>query len=69
MSAIYLQAYYGQRVTMPPYYNSAVASGHAPHPYMWGPPQVVVSQCNHLCVDKDSLFFACFVCILDDKAE
>ncbi|XP_052735084.1 common plant regulatory factor 1 isoform X3 [Vigna angularis] len=35
-----MQAYYGQRVTMPPYYNSAVASGHAPHPYMWGPPQV-----------------------------
>ncbi|XP_014491553.2 transcriptional activator TAF-1-like isoform X2 [Vigna radiata var. radiata] len=34
-----MQAYYGQRVTMPPYYNSAVASGHAPHPYMWGPPQ------------------------------
>ncbi|XP_028218713.1 common plant regulatory factor 1-like isoform X3 [Glycine soja] len=35
-----MQAYYGPRVTMPPYYNSAVASGHAPHPYMWGPPQV-----------------------------
>ncbi|RDY03328.1 Common plant regulatory factor 1, partial [Mucuna pruriens] len=34
-----MQAYYGQRVTMPPYYNSAVASGHPPHPYMWGPPQ------------------------------
>ncbi|KAE8726821.1 G-box-binding factor 3 [Hibiscus syriacus] len=34
-----MQAYYGPRVTMPPYYNSAVASGHAPHPYMWGPPQ------------------------------
>ncbi|XVF73081.1 hypothetical protein PTKIN_Ptkin12aG0172500 [Pterospermum kingtungense] len=24
---------------MPPYYNSAVTSGHAPPPYMWGPPQ------------------------------
>ncbi|XVF22440.1 hypothetical protein REPUB_Repub12eG0172300 [Reevesia pubescens] len=32
-------AYYGHRVTMPPYYNSAVASGHAPPHYMWGPPQ------------------------------
>lgn len=37
---LYLQAYYGQRVNVPPYFNSAVASGHAPHPYMWGPPQV-----------------------------
>ncbi|KAL1367022.1 hypothetical protein HN51_021074 [Arachis hypogaea] len=34
-----MQAYYGPRVNMPPYYNSAVANGHAPHPYMWGPPQ------------------------------
>ncbi|XP_022770529.1 common plant regulatory factor 1 isoform X2 [Durio zibethinus] len=34
-----MQAYYSPRVTMPPYYNSAVASGHAPPPYMWGPPQ------------------------------
>ncbi|KAJ4823117.1 hypothetical protein Tsubulata_046604 [Turnera subulata] len=34
-----MQAYYGPRVALPPYYNSAVASGHAPHPYMWGPPQ------------------------------
>ncbi|KAG5009112.1 hypothetical protein AAZX31_07G058500 [Glycine max] len=31
--------YYGPRVNIPPYFNSAVASGHAPHPYMWGPPQ------------------------------
>ncbi|KAK7292761.1 hypothetical protein RJT34_15614 [Clitoria ternatea] len=32
--------YYGPRVNMQPYFNSAVASGHAPpHPYMWGPPQ------------------------------
>ncbi|KAJ6940463.1 G-box-binding factor 3-like isoform X1 [Populus alba x Populus x berolinensis] len=34
-----MQAYYGPRVALPPYYNSAVASGHAPHPYMWGLPQ------------------------------
>ncbi|KAK8650580.1 hypothetical protein V6N13_140212 [Hibiscus sabdariffa] len=35
-----MQAYYGPRVTMPLYYNSIVASGHAPPPpYMWGPPQ------------------------------
>ncbi|PON49578.1 Basic-leucine zipper transcription factor [Parasponia andersonii] len=34
-----MQAYYGPRVTLPPYYSSAVAAGHAPHPYMWGPPQ------------------------------
>ncbi|XP_012083268.1 common plant regulatory factor 1 isoform X2 [Jatropha curcas] len=34
-----MQAYYGPRVALPPYYNSAMASGHAPHPYMWGPPQ------------------------------
>ncbi|XP_065860260.1 common plant regulatory factor 1-like isoform X2 [Euphorbia lathyris] len=35
-----MQAYYGPRVPMPPqYYNSAMAAGHAPHPYMWGPPQ------------------------------
>ncbi|KAK4266941.1 hypothetical protein QN277_023798 [Acacia crassicarpa] len=33
-----MQAYYGPRVTMPPYYNSAMAPAHAPHPYMW-PPQ------------------------------
>ncbi|KAK3024245.1 hypothetical protein RJ639_043621 [Escallonia herrerae] len=34
-----MQVYYGQRVAIPPYFNSAVTSGHAPHPYMWGPPQ------------------------------
>ncbi|XP_020228185.1 common plant regulatory factor 1 [Cajanus cajan] len=34
--------YYGPRVNMPPYFNSAVASGHAPHPYMWGPPQAMM---------------------------
>ena len=35
-----IQAYYGPRVAIPPYYNSTMASGHAPHPYMWGTPQV-----------------------------
>ncbi|CAK9165818.1 unnamed protein product [Ilex paraguariensis] len=34
-----MQAYYGPRVAVPPYFNSAIASGHTPHPYMWGPPQ------------------------------
>ncbi|KAL6986721.1 Common plant regulatory factor [Sarracenia purpurea var. burkii] len=34
-----MQAYYGPRVSVPPYFNSAVAPGHPPHPYMWGPPQ------------------------------
>ncbi|KAL4650436.1 hypothetical protein ACB092_01G088100 [Castanea dentata] len=34
-----MQAYYGPRVTIPPYYNSTMASGHPPHPYMWGPTQ------------------------------
>lgn len=42
-SPSHVQAYYGPRVTLPPYYNSTVASGHAPHPYMWGPPQVLTS--------------------------
>ncbi|KAA8520711.1 hypothetical protein F0562_015017 [Nyssa sinensis] len=37
-----MQAYYGPRVAVPPYFNSAVASGHAPHPYMWGPPQAMM---------------------------
>ncbi|XP_044494516.1 common plant regulatory factor 1-like isoform X2 [Mangifera indica] len=32
-----LQAYYGPRVAIQPYYNSAVASGHAPPHYMWSP--------------------------------
>ncbi|XP_020883758.1 G-box-binding factor 3 isoform X2 [Arabidopsis lyrata subsp. lyrata] len=33
-----MQAYYGPRVAMPPYYNSALAaSGHPPPPYMWNP--------------------------------
>nr|BAD42432.1 bZip transcription factor [Psophocarpus tetragonolobus] len=34
--------YYGPRVNIPPYFNSAVASGHAPHPYMWGSPQAMM---------------------------
>uniref|UniRef100_A0A7C8ZB59 BZIP domain-containing protein n=1 Tax=Opuntia streptacantha TaxID=393608 RepID=A0A7C8ZB59_OPUST len=34
-----MQAYYGPRVALAPYFNSAVASGHPPPPYMWGPPQ------------------------------
>ncbi|KAK9013752.1 hypothetical protein V6N11_041748 [Hibiscus sabdariffa] len=37
-----MQAYYGPRVAMPPYYNSAVPSGHAPPPYMWGPTQPIM---------------------------
>ncbi|GMI98998.1 G-box binding factor 3 [Hibiscus trionum] len=37
-----MQAYYGPRVSMPPYYNSFVASGHAPPPYMWGPTQPIM---------------------------
>ncbi|XP_059634299.1 common plant regulatory factor 1-like isoform X2 [Cornus florida] len=37
-----MQAYYGPRFAVPPYFNSAVASGHAPHPYMWGPPQAMM---------------------------
>ncbi|KAL7203258.1 hypothetical protein ACSBR2_016537 [Camellia fascicularis] len=36
-------AYFGGRVTVSPYFNSAIASGHAPHPYMWGPPQPMMS--------------------------
>ncbi|KAL8192594.1 hypothetical protein R6Q57_027779 [Mikania cordata] len=34
-----MQAYYGPGMAVPPYFNSAVAPGHAPPPYMWGPPQ------------------------------
>ncbi|XP_021748041.1 common plant regulatory factor 1-like [Chenopodium quinoa] len=37
-----MQAYYGHRVALPPYFNSAVAPGHPPPPYMWGPPQPMV---------------------------
>lgn len=35
-----MQAYYGPRMPVPPYFNSSVASGHPPPPpYMWAPPQ------------------------------
>ncbi|CAH1430979.1 unnamed protein product [Lactuca virosa] len=34
-----LEACYGPKMTVPPYYNPVVASGHAPRPYMWGPLQ------------------------------
>ncbi|PHT48401.1 hypothetical protein CQW23_12609 [Capsicum baccatum] len=34
-----MQAYYGPRLAIPPYVNSAVVPGHAPHPYIWGPLQ------------------------------
>ncbi|CAK9139331.1 unnamed protein product [Ilex paraguariensis] len=34
-----MQAYYGHRVAVPQYFNSGMTTGHAPHPYMWGPPQ------------------------------
>lgn len=36
-----MQAYYGPRVAVPTYFNSAVAPGHTPHPYMWGPQPMV----------------------------
>ncbi|XP_011093363.1 common plant regulatory factor 1 isoform X5 [Sesamum indicum] len=36
-----MQAFYGPRLAVPPYMNSAVAS-HAPPPYMWGPPQSMI---------------------------
>ncbi|KAI3818522.1 hypothetical protein L1987_12331 [Smallanthus sonchifolius] len=32
-----MQAYYGPRMAVPPYFSTAVASGHPPPPYMWGP--------------------------------
>ncbi|CAI9785963.1 unnamed protein product [Fraxinus pennsylvanica] len=34
-----MQAYYGPRFAVPPYFNSAVAAGHAQPMYMWGLPQ------------------------------
>ncbi|KAG8363281.1 hypothetical protein BUALT_Bualt19G0005800 [Buddleja alternifolia] len=37
-----MQDYYGPRFAVPPYLNSAVASPHAPLPYMWAPPQSVM---------------------------
>ncbi|NP_001412873.1 transcriptional activator TAF-1 [Nicotiana tabacum] len=36
-----MQAYYGPRVAVPTYFNSAVAPGHTPHPYMWGPQPMI----------------------------
>ncbi|KAF3648290.1 Common plant regulatory factor 1 [Capsicum annuum] len=36
-----MQAYYGPRVAVPAYFNSAVAPGHTPHPYMWGPQPMI----------------------------
>lgn len=44
-----LQAYYGPRMALPPYYNTAMPPGYAPHPYVWGPPQVLPRQLNTLC--------------------
>uniref|UniRef100_A0A1D1ZDX4 Common plant regulatory factor 1 n=1 Tax=Anthurium amnicola TaxID=1678845 RepID=A0A1D1ZDX4_9ARAE len=32
-----MQAYYGPGIAMSPYFGTTVTSGHAPHPYMWGP--------------------------------
>ncbi|XP_022895859.1 common plant regulatory factor 1-like isoform X2 [Olea europaea var. sylvestris] len=37
-----MQAYYGPRLAVPPYLNSAVTPGHSPPPYMWGPPQAMM---------------------------
>lgn len=39
------QAYYGPRVAVPAYFNSAVAPGHTPHPYMWGPQVFTRQKC------------------------
>ncbi|CAN4111494.1 unnamed protein product [Withania somnifera] len=36
-----MQAYYGPRVAVPTYFNSAVAPGHTLPPYMWGPQPMV----------------------------
>ncbi|KMT16098.1 hypothetical protein BVRB_3g052640 isoform B [Beta vulgaris subsp. vulgaris] len=36
-----VQTYYGPGALSPPYLNQAVASGHAAHPYMWAPPQMM----------------------------
>ncbi|KAK4802367.1 hypothetical protein SAY86_000570 [Trapa natans] len=35
------QAYYGPRVALPPYYNSTVPPGYAPHPYFWSPQHII----------------------------
>ncbi|KAJ8442082.1 hypothetical protein Cgig2_007920 [Carnegiea gigantea] len=36
-----VQAYYGPGAIPPPYFNPAVTSGHAAHPYMWAPSQMM----------------------------
>ncbi|XP_047318342.1 common plant regulatory factor 1-like [Impatiens glandulifera] len=33
-----VQAYYDPRFVVPQFFGANAASGHAPHPYMWGPP-------------------------------
>ncbi|EOA20912.1 hypothetical protein CARUB_v10001247mg [Capsella rubella] len=38
-----MQAYYGPRVAIPQYYNSNVANGHAPPPYMWASPSPMMA--------------------------
>ncbi|OIW16664.1 hypothetical protein TanjilG_30797 [Lupinus angustifolius] len=38
-----MQAYYGPKFSIPPYYHPSMASGHAPPPYMWGPPQPMMT--------------------------
>ncbi|XP_052171112.1 common plant regulatory factor 1-like isoform X2 [Diospyros lotus] len=38
-----MQAYYGPRVAVSPYFNSSIAPGHTSHPYVWGPLQIT---CN-----------------------
>lgn len=65
---LYFQAYYGPRVPMPQYYNSAVASGHPPHPYMWGPPQVIPKYINYYIISL-SFFLDVLVHILDDRGD
>ncbi|CAI9768859.1 unnamed protein product [Fraxinus pennsylvanica] len=37
-----MQAYYGPRLPVPPFLNSAVTPGHVPSSYMWGPPQAMM---------------------------
>jgi plant G-box-binding factor len=38
-----MQAYYGPRVGIPQYYNSNLAPGHAPPPYMWASPSPMMA--------------------------
>uniref|UniRef100_A0A7N0UHJ2 BZIP domain-containing protein n=1 Tax=Kalanchoe fedtschenkoi TaxID=63787 RepID=A0A7N0UHJ2_KALFE len=37
-----MQAFYGPRIPLPQYYNSAYPAGHPPHPYMWALPQAMM---------------------------